>query len=275
MSSGIDPFNILLQDFDREDKANLGRPLYFNVEKYLSCVEEMIGADEITQALQMLDNMPGWYRDNKPIRAVEIKKKLLKQLYTPNDYAFGDSLPYQINNLEETINLGRAKIAIELVQRLNQDGIIPHITELAPGTFWLPLGLQKRECQFTYKAIALSPHRPPDVAELEFVSRSVEDFTTAQTHLFVCYELIEHLSQPIEIYQNYLKADKPFTHILLSTPRYTVSSAAPDWYNKDLGHLRTYTPREFAQFATDYWPDFKWTLVDGNVMVLVGEKSGS
>jgi hypothetical protein len=78
--------DLTLQDFDKEDLKNLGRPYYFDVDMYLACVEQMISSDEVERALWMLDNMPGWYRDNPPQQAKKIRDQLLKRLYTTMDY---------------------------------------------------------------------------------------------------------------------------------------------------------------------------------------------
>lgn len=272
-------YPITLQEFDKEDPKNVGRPFYFDVDKYLSCVEEMIASDEVERALWMLNNMPGWYRDNYPSQAKSIRDQLYRRLYTTVDYIDFKFHPGEMNDLIEmdknTFNkhlmhyLGRASLILQLVEKLNKDGIRPHIHEVAPGSYWLPIGLEKNECEFTYYGLGLNHEQN------QLIESKVKCWSLLKAHhnIFVCYELIEHLYAPQEIYQHYLKANQEFTHILLSTPKYSVRSANPNWYNADLGHLRTYTPREFIDFAVKHWPDFKWTMYDGDVMVLMGEKT--
>lgn len=272
--------DIQLQPFDHADPANIGRPYFFNVDQYLSSVEQMIIADEVDRALWMLDNMPGWYRDNVPELASVLRQQLLRKLYTTSDY-IGAENAIEITRLialEPTeINahymhaLSRAKVTLSLCESLNSKGIAPHIVEVAPGQHWLPIGLKKNNIKFTYSDVSLDGSRNDQVKG--YLGDIWQTSSDSPAQIFICFELIEHLRYPTEIYQHYLKANRLFTHILLSTPKYTVRSASPEWYNADLGHLRTYTPREFAQFSTTHWPEFKWAITLDEIMVLSGEKT--
>src|SRR3954469_24850659 len=271
---------IEMQDFDRADQANTGRPNFFNVDMFLDIVEQMIVADETERALLMLDNMPGFYRDHVPDRARTLKDRLLRKLYTTADY-IGSAPAGQIELLRELpadqINdlymtkLTRAQVALALCQSLNKQGIKPHIHEVAPGSYWLPIGLKKNEVQFTYQAVSLDGGRNDQIRDFLGDSWAVSE---SDAQIFICYELIEHLANPTEIYQHYLKANRPFSHVLLSTPKYTVSTAVPNWYDAELGHLRTYTPAEFGQFAHRHWPKYEWSLYQDEIMVLCGKRSG-
>lgn len=273
-------FDIQLQQFDHADPTNQGRPLFFNVEQYLSSVEQMIIADEIDRALWMLDNMPGWYRDHPPEGAKAIRKRLLTKLYTTSDYIGAEDAIHVeklISMTREEINrvymheLSRAKVTMNLCHDLNAKGITPHLFEIAPGQHWLPIGLKKNDIKFTYSDISLNSSRSSQVTE--YLADSWAEGSDSAAQIFICFELLEHLRFEAEIYQHFLKAALPFSHILLSTPKYTVKSASPHWHEADLGHLRTYTPREFAQFATKHWPEFKWAITLDEIMVLSGEKS--
>jgi hypothetical protein len=93
-----------------------------------------------------------------------------------------------------------------------------------------------------------------------------------QRKVFICFEMLEHLARPEEIFHHYVKAGGDFDTILLSTPMYTYGGGMPNWYECDLGHLRTYTPREFLDYAKKHWPFHKWELQTGPVMCLIGEK---
>lgn len=270
--------NLVLQDFDFNDPINIGRPRYFNPAMYLSIVEQMIVADEVERAFWMLDNMPAWYRDNKPIRAIEIKDQLLKRLYTSYDYFKAES-EIEINNLtlasKEDINLIlnnllRSRIMSKLCQELNDKGIVPHITELAPGNYWLPIGLKHNQIEFTYNSMSLDQESKSVIKK--YLRETYSENSRNAVQIFVCFELIEHLRFEAEIYQHYLKEGRYFSHILLSTPKYTVNTAQASWYTSDLGHLRAYTPTEFGQFAMKYWPNFNWEIAADDNMVLLGKR---
>jgi len=89
--------------------------------------------------------------------------------------------------------------------------------------------------------------------------------------IFVAYEIIEHLWNTEEIHQHVIQLPvKPKT-IMLSTPMYTFNSPAEKWHEADLGHLRTYTKREFVDYATKHWSNYAWALMPEHVMLLVGK----
>lgn len=264
-------FDLKVQEFDRNTLANVGRPNYFNVEKYLSCVEEMITCDEVEKALWMLENMPAWYRDHYPVEAKQIKDRLLTQFFTTNDYSKDPVPPDAIGALEH--DLDRGQVVVNHCRKIIQEhGLIPHIVEIGPGNYWLPFVLKKENIAFTYFGQSLEPNVQA-MAKEKLKPYWAEAPMAASFSMFVAFEMIEHLHNPIEIYQSYLKlAPKDTKAIFLSTPRYTFGGGMGEWYTAALGHLRAYTPKEFADFAMKYWPEFKWTMYDGHVMCLVGER---
>jgi hypothetical protein len=60
--------------------------------------------------------------------------------------------------------------------------------------------------------------------------------------------------------------------VLLSVPKYTMGGGLPDWDTRRLGHVRTWTPSEFLEFANRHWPNRTWQLYPEFSMVLVGRK---
>ncbi len=143
-----------LQEFDPNDPANIGRPAYFNVDKYLDCVEEMITADEVERALWMLDNMPGWYRDNVPSKARDMKDRLLTKFFTTLDYSTELIEEQLVGHLDKMIS--RGELVMNFCKTLNENGKIPHIIDIGPGNYWLPGLLQAYEIQFNYFGPAMN-----------------------------------------------------------------------------------------------------------------------
>ncbi len=266
------------QQFDRNDPSNEGRPTWFNVDQYLSSVEQMITCDEVTNALWMLDHLPGWYRDNPPPAVEMIRRRLLERFFTTLDYAkdgctWADGIGKQDRATSlDHLNLERGALAFKYASMYNDQ---LHIHELAPGNYWLPVALNAADCKFTYYGPSLNARMQEDAAANipNWRNISFNFKEPPYKSMFVCFEFIEHLADPSEIYHHYVKSGLDADVILLSTPKYTFGGGMGDWYNKDLGHLRTYTPNEFKEFAIKTWPKHDWILHDGPVMVLAGEKA--
>ena len=255
-----------------------GKPKHFDPNHYLDSVEQMICADELVTALYMLEHMPGYYRDNIPVRAIEIKKKLYRQLMTVEDYVF-DVEERQDNNeiihktpLQDQHTLRhffpRAPITIEIVEQLNKAGYVANITEVGPANYWLPAALNKLKLEYTYCAHSISA-----VANGISLEDKKDELTNKPAkNMFICFETIEHLWNPDDIYHYYAKHDFDADVILLSTPKYVLYGGLPNWDRRPLGHVRTYTPTELVEFAKKHWLGYKWTLHDSDMMVLVGMK---
>ena len=254
-----------------------GKPRHFDPDHYLDSVEQMICADELVTALYMLEHMPGYYRDNVPSRALEIKKSLYRQLMTIEDYVF-DTEEQQDNNeaihktpLKDQHTLRhffpRAPITIEIVQQLNVNGFVANIVEVGPANYWLPAVLHKLRAEFTYSAHSISA-----VTGGVSLEDKGELADKPSKNIFICFETIEHLWNPDEIYHYYAKHDFNADVILLSTPKYVLLGGLPNWESRPLGHVRTYTPKELVDFAQKHWHGYKWTLHDSDMMTLVGMK---
>ena len=94
--------------------------------------------------------------------------------------------------------------------------------------------------------------------------------------IFVCFEVIEHMWTPEEIYHYFIKADIDPQAILIYTPFATFQGGMTNWDTRVLGHVRTYTTNELFQFCSKLWPSYNWQIYKSNSMVAVGLKqSGS
>lgn len=259
------------QEFDRNDKDNIGRPNWFSIDYWILNIIGFITCDEVEEARRQLRHPPAWFRTHYPVVAKILQDKLETRFFTATDYA-KDPVPDDLIGGCD-VDLPRAQLVINHVKNLNDQGIFPGIYECAPGNYWLPFALKKKELGFKYFGASLDPdlqRRAKDKLEHHWCE---ESHLMGTHNIFVCFEMIEHLHDPVEIYQSYLKTTQGHCKtIFLSTPMNTFGGGMIDWYEKDLGHLRAYTPREFIQFAQKYWPEFKWKLYGGHVMCLVGEK---
>lgn len=241
-----------------------GRPKYFDVDLYLNAVEGMINADEVERAFWMLDNMPAFYRDNPPDRALEIRRNLHRQLFTPVQYQ-GIYDGVDMFNEEEAVKYwsGKAQVIEQLVRELNEEGKTPNIMELAPGSLWLPTGLRAKGLKFTYE------HK-----SIDHGVKSPFDLPTQMDEpaIFVALEFIEHLWHEEEILENYLKFNRRAKYIVLSTPLYTYCGGLDAWHSRPLGHLRTYTPRELVRACEKMFFNYEWKVFLETSIVVVGRE---
>lgn len=237
-----------------------GRPTFFDPDVYLDAVEMMINADEVNRAFWMLDNMPAYYRDNVPSRAATMRVQLNEVLFTPVQYkGVYDTL--SIDGEAAIANWpSRATIVEEEIIKLNAKTIKPNIMELAPGQFWLPAGLKYKGLDFTYEHLSLDNFDHP----------FDKPWPSCAFNIFIAFELIEHLHCENEIYQNYLKFKRTADMIMLSTPLYTFAGGMDKWQTRQLGHLRTYTPKEFVDKAAGMFPGYEWGVYVDHVITLVG-----
>ena len=235
----------------------LGRPRFFDIDIYLSAVEGMINADEVERALWMLDNVPAYFRQNPTPRLSEIRKSLHRQLFTPVQYkGIYDGAAIDVENQHWPM---RAVKLEELIREYNNQGQRPHLMELAPGGGWMRAGLEHKKCAFTYEWLGL-----------DYGTGGVDPAIPGEPVIFCAFEIIEHLSNEWEIYQNYLKFGKPADVVMLSTPLFTYAGGMDDWRNRPLGHLRTYSPIEFHTVVAKMFQGLERQCFTDDTILLVG-----
>jgi hypothetical protein len=231
-----------------------GYPQFFSLDNYYTLVKQYVSADEVERALWLLDNPPAYFRDNPPKELLELKERLHRALWTPAQYrgiyeGVSDSSHWP----------HRAEVLCEVFQQWREEGW--HLMEIAPGSHWLRDGLKKRNFDFTYEYIGLD--------RSEFCESS--EFNA---QIFVAFEIIEHLANPWEIYQNYLKFGKTADTVVISTPLYTYAGGMhPDDLNRPMGHLRAYTPRELHKCVSEMFQGYEWTCHLADTITLVGNKA--
>lgn len=233
----------------------IGKPNFFDIDKYCDCIEGMILADEVERAFWMLDNPPAWYRDNPPERLKEIKQSLHQAMFTAVEYSQAD------REITEPGNgwLPRGEILDEKIKALNDNGETPHLMELGSGSHWLTRGLAEHGRKFTYECRNLT---------------NISQAIGGEYNILVAYELIEHLQNEDELYQAYLKFNKKAQYIFISTPLYTFAGGMDRWRGQALGHLRAYTPKEFQKVVTGMFEGYDWIhhVNQDCTQVLVGSR---
>lgn len=239
----------------------IGQPSNFSPDLACDVVEQLIDSDEVERALLLLDNMPAFYRDHPTPRMREIRESLHKVLWTPIQYK---GIYAGTERSDPDLSWCMRYQLVEDEVRQSPQPI--HIMELAPGAFTLPQGLLKHGLndQFSYQSLALD-----DAPILTFWSMVPR--VNCKT-LFCAFEIIEHLSNEWEIYQNYLKFNRKADVIMLSTPLYTYGGGMSKWRTRELGHLRTYTPVEFHAVAAQMFKGYSWECKTDDTIVLTGRR---
>lgn len=232
----------------------------FDPDEWLDLVECYFNSDEVELGLWLLDHPPSYYRENPPERAVKMRERIHRQLWTPIQYR--GIYSGALITPEEAIAMWshRFHMAEQVVANAINAGQEVHVMELAPGAHILPAGLIAKGHLFTYESMALDTQplgTPPGPEAI---------------NLFVCFELIEHLSNPMEIYQNYLKMGRVADIVMISTPLHTYGGGFTGWASRELGHLRCYSPTELHEICMKMFPGYTWSASLSDVIVLTGAK---
>lgn len=267
--------------FDQKNLSNVGRPLYWKLDNHILAIEQLIRADELQMAIQMLDMVPGWWRDNYPEALVDIKKTLYQQTYDQIEYATDDDEA----NMERETGEGqwtgeycypRAEILTQIIKQMNDKTHHPWIFDLGCSHGNMPLGLikysnEKSTLGFKYCGVGMNKRI---VEKLKgWIGPQWKDRPTdRQKTILYCTEVIEHCMNPMDIVHSSYKVGVDWDKIVLSVPMYCLGAGLPDWKTRRMGHVRNWTPHEFQTFAMKNWPGYVWELYKSNSMVLVGSK---
>jgi len=252
----------------------------FDISPWIKAANILTAYDDPMLALELLELLPGFYRDNIPQEVTELKQKIWMKLATPTFYA--NNIETSICSKEQAIatiqQVLRGQLVAKDVKELNDQGIIPHIFELAPGPYWLPIGLRELGLKFTYFAKSLNPETirlAKDELGILWAENPPEPTSLYKTkNIFVAFEIIEHLHHVEDIAAEYYRYGMTADIIHISTPNCTFDGRASslNWFDKDLGHLRTFTPDEFSNIVLPMFHGFSWLRHDAPVMHLRGEK---
>lgn len=243
---------------------------FWKSEPFIEAANILVAADEPLRALHLLENLPGYYRDHIPKEIFQLKRDILKQIATNTFYALepDSELPDPDNFLHHHGHILRWNLIKKDVEEFNKRGLIPHILDIGPGSFWLLACLDYLELGFTYNDISMSS-KIQDRAKEKYKHRYLIEPPTNQPHIVFACELIEHLHHETDILAEIMRA-KVNPHIIhVSTPKYSYD-CRPEKLNwkehGDLGHLRTYTPAEFMMKIHNMFPDYEKYFHDGQIM---------
>lgn len=247
----------------------------FDADKLYDVINTYVEGDEVERALWILDNLPGYYRDFPPDNLKKLKQDILASLVTARAYSIGsmDTAIVPENATFFIENLLRGQLIWREVDRWNDEDKMPHIVDMGPGEYLVPIGLKQKNLSFTYDPIwmdkkahdAAVPMIEDVLWDWDVVGRQRLD---PPRTIFLALEVIEHLpsTQDIVIEAHRHCGGWP-ARVHLSTPMYTYDGRRKDW-NKSCGlpHLRTYTPREFIAEAQRLFPGYVLQYYPGELM---------
>lgn len=228
----------------------------FDVKPFIQTAEILLAADETIRALNVLNNLPAYYRDNEPIEVTDLRNEIMARLATPSFYATHSGCELTTSkdsmlNMQHTL---RGALILEDVKRCNEVSAIPMIYDLGPGEYWLPILLKHHNLKFSYKPIYVNS------PTFEHYKSQIEDVMNIETEgpkIFVACEIIEHLWNEAEIVHEMYRHCGLADVIHVSTPKYTFDTGCMDFRTKgDLGHLRAYTFMDFKRKIEDLFKDY-------------------
>lgn len=238
----------------------------FDVTPFIQVAEQLLCADETILALNVLKGMPGIYRDFPPKEVIDLKREIMSRMATSAFYAthVGTELNVQDDHCMNMQHSLRGILISKDVKVLNENGIIPHVMDIGIGEGWLPFIMGQNGLEFTYEPIYVNH------PTYEGVKRRFEHFLDKkkpeQPVIYVACEIIEHLWNEEEIRYEMQQRHGLADIIHVSTPRYTFDTNCTDWRVKDwLGHIRTYTPKEFANLLSDMFQEYEPCFYDAHI----------
>lgn len=217
---------------------------------------DLVGNDEPLLAIKLLENLPGFYRDNPPFYILNLRKKIEAAIFTAHDYRKGDhdGEVTEERALWAYTNLLRGQLIAEEVKQYNQKKVTPDVVEYGPGEYFVPIGLLHDKRDFAYSYLSMDI-RAEDMAD-KWLSKIPA--SKGGPRIFVANEIIEHLIDPKELVIEARKHDPDIIHI--STPMYCYDPKNVDSVPEKLPHVRTYTPSELFFWCSQQFPDFSGEL---------------
>lgn len=243
---------------------------FWDPKPFIDAANILVAADEPLKALELIKNVPGYYRDNLDPQLKELREDIYARLATPTFYMSEDriTLPDPKDVLIDVEVLLRWKCIKNDVDQYNKQGIKPHIVDLGPGSYWLPIGLNAHSLDFTYQDISLNPISKPLIIE-HLEGKYFDGMPTGRPVIFVATEIIEHLHHEEDILSEIYRLGYRPNIVHISTPKHTFDYRAEriNWRNYGtLGHLRTYTFGEFLLTIHRLFPGYKVTAYDHQIL---------
>lgn len=244
----------------------------FDVESCVNYVSNLVSHDEVERALLVLDNVPAYYRDSCPEELLKLRRRILNSRMTAVSYQTNDNdtpkpMDFCTANFTTTMrgNLLKAEI-----KNYNAQGLTPHLIDMGPGDFWLPMALSQTDLKVTYHPIGLHKDaRNEATKHFDHFRKDKSDLD--QPEIFIATEIIEHLPDTNDIGSECAKYCRDFPErIFISTPCYTFY-VNNDWDKIDgMGHLRAYTPSEFMSEIRRIFPGYSFQCYQEKIITARG-----
>lgn len=259
-------------------EETLGKPFYFNLDNHIIAVEQLIASDEIEMALKLMDMVPAWYRANYPLELERMKRILYENMYDQYEYASDDEEAGYTREKAEAqagsaYTFPRFEILSKVVRDYNEQGKVPWYFEASPSHGLLPLGLARDGLKFKFFGKNLN-HKAL-VKLIEWLGPEIwhpQGPGPDQPTIFGCFESLEHASREEDLFESYVKLGVDFDDVLLSVPNGTLGGGLPNWKERRIGHLRTYTQKEFVQMADRFFPKRSWNVWPSVSIVVHGKR---
>lgn len=247
----------------------------FDEKPFVQAAELLVQGDEPERALNLLNLLPAYYRDNPPLGVQKLRQDILQSLITPHAYMTA-GLDAEVKEEQAEALLGgllRGRLVLAEVQRYNELGLTPHIIDMGPGEYFVPIGLQRVGARFTYWDVVFDQNTQAAAHPIIQKVR-VKEAKPGQPIIFLALELIEHLASEQDIaIEAYRYAGKAPDRVHLSTPQYCYDGRTKAWRKPcGLPHLRCYTPKEFLTAAQNLFPTHQWSVYQGQIMSLRGQR---
>lgn len=229
----------------------------FKIKPFIEAAEELLRADETLRALDILNGLPAYYRENIPPEIQALKREIQSKIATASFYATSDG--YELTAPENSHELVegtlRGILLLQEMKELNKQDLTPHLHDLAPGEYAFVRMLASKGCIFTYEPSFVnwpSYNHYKKYFE-EFLGKPSED----RPKIYFGGEILEHLHDEAELRYEMERKVGLADVLHFSTPNMTYDYNCTDWRSKgDLGHLRTYTAPEFQQVILKLFPEY-------------------
>lgn len=246
----------------------------FDPKPFLDAALQLVRSEDTNLAIKLLtDMLPGFYRDYPPPEISALKREISKSKCIVSDYANnnGDDLKSMEFCVASCQGLVRFSLLKQIIEEDNKNGITPHLIDLGPGDFTMPIGFNSLGLKFTYAPLGLYEKAKVDAKNLLehcWMEREVKD----RPVYFIAYEIIEHLENEFEIRQQLDRLSQLPSKVFLSTPLYTYADGNKNWARDKIApHLRTYTPTEFFSVCHKMFPEYNFQYITVEVQTMVGE----
>lgn len=250
----------------------------FDPKPFIEVALQLVRSEDTNLAIKLLTEcLPSYYRDNPPEAIKQLRQEISKSKWLVSDYSCNDKDDLKsIDHCKAACQgLLRFAIVLSLLDEDNKAGKAPHIVDMGPGDFTMPLGLDGHGKDFTYKPIGVYEKAKVDAKRLLEHKWRESHEPTGQPLWFIAYEIIEHLENEFEIRQQMDRLSRMPDKVFLSTPLYTFAQGNLTWRETQIAHIRTYTPTEFLSVCKKMFPEYNLKYITSDVQTIVGELNGT